>query len=89
MHEKGTADRKRTVDGIKVVCMLGMGEKKATGWESRFAARSKEALFAGLGWVPGAWSEEPDRVVRRLMNSPRGAVRMTWEVWRATSAHGS
>lgn len=40
-----------------------MGKEKSNGcWESRFAARSKEALFAGLGWVPGAWSEERDRV---------------------------
>lgn len=42
---------------------VGMGKEKSNGcWESRFAARSEEALFAGLGWVPGAWSEERDRV---------------------------
>jgi hypothetical protein len=30
--------------------------EEMTGWESRFPARSSEALFEGLG-LPGAWSE--------------------------------
>lgn len=75
MHDKGTADRKRTVDGIKVVCMLGMGEKKATGWESRLAARSKEAFrWLGLG-------------TRRLVRGTRPCGAATHEQSARCSSH--
>lgn len=53
VHDKGTADRKRTVDGIKVVCMtweLGWGRKKATGVGNLGSQRAAKMRFSPA-WV--------------------------------------
>jgi hypothetical protein len=49
VHEKGTADRKRTVDGIKVVCMLGMGEK--SNWVGNLGSQRAAKRRFWAAWV--------------------------------------
>jgi hypothetical protein len=75
------------VDGIKVVCIAWDGEgKKATGWESRFAARSKRGAFRRLGLGTRRLVGGMRPCVRRLMSNREGAVRMTWDFLGATAA---
>ena len=69
------------MDGIKVVCIAWDGEgKKATGWESRFAARSKRGAFRrlGLGTVSLDGGNQAG-CARRLMSAWELVVRMTGE----------
>lgn len=93
VHDQGTADRKRTVDGIKVVCMtceLGWGRKKATSVGNSVRSAQQRGAFRRLGLGTRRLVGGTRPCVRRLMNNPRGcSSHDLGDFLEATNAGGS